>query len=95
MEKYETPVMEIIEFEAEDIITSSSPIEMPEVKQSLDGQKAGRRPSCFHPIFFVYWKLTLTDTVQYRICKKVVSAIDYFLQIGYKYKKSSGSVMSY
>lgn len=36
MEKYETPVMEIIEFEVEDVITTSgmiddSPAEMPKV----------------------------------------------------------------
>lgn len=31
MEKYETPVMEVIEFETEDVITSSGDINMPEL----------------------------------------------------------------
>jgi hypothetical protein len=31
MEKYETPVMEVIEFETEDVITASGDINMPEV----------------------------------------------------------------
>ena len=31
MEKYETPVMEVIEFETEDVITASGDINFPEV----------------------------------------------------------------
>lgn len=46
MEKYETPVMEVIEFETEDVITTSD-ITMPEIQVKKLSCKMGGGSQCF------------------------------------------------